>query len=70
MTSRHIETRVHRPGKRRAEMTPRKAEPHPCAGLFCDAEGCFGLGPPIQAAQEWFCPTHRPADYYERGTAT
>jgi hypothetical protein len=51
-------------------MTPQR-KPEPVRELVapkcaCGADGCFGLGWPISPVQLWFCPAHKPADYYER----
>lgn len=66
MTSRHIET-VRQPLRTRPKPPPYTPPEHACSADFCGSAGAFCLGPPIEPAPTWFCPAHKPADFYERG---
>ena len=33
----------------------------------CGAYACFAWGPPLVQLEAWFCPDHKPADYFTRG---
>lgn len=41
-------------------------ELHECAVLFCGKFGSWGLGPPINPTQQWWCREHLPEDYWRR----
>jgi hypothetical protein len=44
------------------EQTTYAPPAFPC--FVCPKEGCFGLGWPLTANQRWFCPDHKPSDYW------
>lgn len=55
-------------------MTPKRADapvfaPTDLLCAVCGGSACFGLEFPANAKSEWFCPAHKPADFYTRRAA-
>lgn len=34
--------------------------------VTCGKAACFGLTFPLALPDQWFCPAHKPEDYYRR----
>jgi hypothetical protein len=32
--------------------------------VTCGADACYGLSWPLVEREQWFCPAHKPADFY------
>lgn len=43
-----------------------QAQHAPTPRCVCGADGSFGLGPPLQPIEAWYCGEHVPSDYWTR----